>query len=112
MYVLVDTSIWIDHFKKQNSHLISLLEQQVVLVHSAVIGEFACGRIKNRREIMEYFKMLRQANEAQPDEVLEMIERRSLYGRGLNWVDMQLLASASLSDAQLWTADKNMQKFC
>ena len=110
MKVLVDTSIWIDHINAANSELIDLLERRLVLIHSTVIGELACGNFKNRQQRMGDFKLLARASEATDDEVLEMIEFRKLYGKGLSWVDAQLLASAALSAAALWTADKNLRK--
>jgi len=111
MLVLVDTSVWIDHLKHKNPRLISLLEQNLVLSHSAVIGELACGYLKRRFEILEYLKFLHSSNEASFEEVLVMIERRRLYGKGLNWVDVNLLASAALSNAKLWTKDKQLARF-
>jgi len=112
MYILVDTSVWIDHFKQNNSRLISLLEQNLVLTHTAVIGELACGHLKQRFEILEYLKFLRASKEASPEEVLEMIEGHRLYGKGLNWVDVNLLASSALSNANLWTKDKQLARAC
>lgn len=111
MHVLVDTSIWIDHFQEQNKELISLLEQNLVLIHSAIVGELACGSLKKRMEIMEYLKLLPTSKEASSEEALEMIERRHLYGKGLNWIDVHLLASAALSNARLWTKDKRLAQY-
>ena len=108
MAVLVDTSIWIDHFRKQNLKLISLLEQNLVLIHTAIIGEIACGHMKRRTEVLEYLKYLPRCQEAMSQEVLEMIEHRSLYGKGLNWIDVNLLASAILSGGELWTKDRKL----
>ena len=111
MWVLVDTSIWIDHFRKRNEALIALLEQGLVLIHPTIIGELACGNLKKRNEILEYLKVLPRAQEASHEEVLEMIERRHLYGKGLGWIDMHLLASAAISNVRLWTNDKDLLRF-
>lgn len=109
--VLVDTSVWIDHFRKKDSQLVYLLEQNLILTHSAIIGELACGELKKRLEILSYLKLLPFAKEASAEEVLAMIEIRKLYGKGLSWIDVQLLASASLSGAKLWTKDQQLAHF-
>ena len=111
MQVLVDTSIWIDHFRKKNPELVALLEQNLALTHSAVIGELACGNLKRRTEILAYLELLPEAQEAISHEVLQMIELRHLYGKGLNWVDAQLLASAYLSNVRLWTNDRQLGRY-
>lgn len=110
MLTLVDTSVWIDHLHKKNSELIALLEQNLVLTHSSVIGELACGTLKRRTEVLAYLKLLPEAKEATPQEVMEMIESKHLYGKGLNWIDAQLLASVFLSKAQLWTKDIQLDR--
>ena len=111
MHVLVDTSVWIDHFRKKNATLVSLLEQNLVLMHSAVLGELACGNLKKRTEILEYLNLLPFSKEVSTEEALEMVERRHLYGKGLSWIDINLLASSIVSNAHLWTNDKILKKF-
>ena|SRR3989338_5008205 len=111
MFVLVDTSVWIDHLQRLNHDLISLLEQNLVLTHPAIIGELACGNLKKRMEVLDYLKFLPPCQEASHEEVFEMVERRNLFGKGLNWIDVHLLASAILSNAHLWTKDKNLKRF-
>ncbi|MBI2027283.1 MAG: VapC toxin family PIN domain ribonuclease, partial [Deltaproteobacteria bacterium] len=88
MLVLVDTSVWIDHLRQKNTELIALLEQNLILVHSAIIGELACGNLKRRNEFIQYLQFLPTSQEASSEEVLEMIENRHLYGKGINWVDV------------------------
>lgn len=108
--VLVDTSIWIAHFRKGESYLVQLLEEEVVLCHPFVIGELACGNLKNRQEIFSLLQSLPQAPQAENDEVLHFIEENRLMGKGLGWVDVHLLASARLAEAQIWTLDKALCK--
>jgi predicted nucleic acid-binding protein len=107
---LVDTSIWIDHFRKRNDRLVELLLDDAVLVHSAVVGELACGTLRNRKSTLESLAMLPSAPEASALEALAIIERRALHGRGLGWVDVQLLASAVLARANLWTLDLRLAR--
>jgi predicted nucleic acid-binding protein len=107
--VLVDTSVWIGHFKQRNEHLVALLESGRVVCHPYVVVEVACGTPPNRRAIITLLAELESVPVATPDEVLEMTERRSLYGRGCGFVDMSLLAATLLSeDALIWTMDKRL----
>lgn len=110
MNVLVDTSVWVGHFKQRNERLVALLEAGVVLCHPYVVVEVACGTPPNRRTIVAMLGELDHTPVATPDEVLEMIERRNLHGRGCGFVDMSLLASALLRDKTLiWTLDKRLE---
>jgi predicted nucleic acid-binding protein len=107
--VLVDTSVWIGHFKQRNEHLVALLESGRVVFHPYVVVEVACGTPPNRRAIITLLAELESVPVATPDEVLEMTERRNLYGRGCGFVDMSLLAATLLSkDALIWTMDKRL----
>lgn len=110
MNVLVDTSVWVGHFKQRNERLVALLEAGVVLCHPYIVVEVACGTPPNRRTIVAMLGELDHTPVAMPDEVLEMIERRNLHGRGCGFVDMSLLASALLRDKTLiWTLDKRLE---
>jgi predicted nucleic acid-binding protein len=109
MAVLVDTSIWITHFAKSSPELRRLLDAGEVLSHPLVIGELACGNLKNRAEILALLQTLPLARVAGDDEVLAFIEARKLPGRGLGLVDVHLLASAALSRVPLWTDDKRLR---
>lgn len=72
-----------------------------------VIGELACGNLRNRT-ILVNLQLLPQATVATHDEALAMIEQHKLMGRGVDFVDVALLASAKLSKATLWTRDKRL----
>ncbi len=107
--ILVDTSIWIDHLRRGNGDLISLLEKVQVFTHPFVIGELACGNLKARREILSLLKELPQARVADHHEVLQLIETRKLMGQGIGWVDAHLLAASLLTGAPLWTSDRHLR---
>lgn len=107
---LVDTSVWIGHFRKTNLRLVELLESRDILIHSAVLGEIAAGTLKNRERIFGDLKRIQRAIEPPFEEVLDFIELQSLYGRGLSWVDIQILASCLVSGCQLFTEDKQLLK--
>jgi hypothetical protein len=108
--VLVDTSIWISHFRENNSHLRKLLINESVACHPFIIGELACGNIKNRKEIISLLQALPQSLVAESDEILAFIEQKKLMGAGIGLIDVHLLASALLTNLPLWTADKRLRK--
>ena len=107
--VLVDTSIWVSHFRSGEEHLAALLESSEVLTHPYVIGELALGNLRRRDEILTFLRAVRSAEVADTDEVLEFIERNDLAGVGLGYVDVHLLAAARISRVPLWTADRPLQ---
>ncbi len=106
---LVDTSVWVDHLRKGNKDLRLLLEENEVLTHPFVIGELSCGILKNRAEVLQLLKELPSALAAETEEVLNFVETRKLWGHGVGWVDVHLLASALLSHSKLWTLDKRLE---
>lgn len=107
--ILVDTSVWVDHLRSGDPELVRLLEGERVMVHPFVIGELACGNLKNRQEVLKLLGDLPAASVATHDEVLTFIERRSLMGRGIGYVDVHLLAAVALSDdGRLWTRDRKL----
>jgi len=104
--ILVDTSVWVDHLRKGNRELASLLNEGVVLCHPFVMGELACSHLKNRDEILSLLEALPMSTVAGHEEALYLVSDRKLYGKGLGWIDIHLLASALLSKSTLWTKDK------
>jgi predicted nucleic acid-binding protein len=106
--VLVDTSVWIDHLRRGNARLASLLETGEVESHLFVTGELACGNLKRRAEILSLIDSLPKVLEADHDEVLSLVESRRLVGSGLGWIDVHLLASALLGHTTIWTLDKRL----
>jgi predicted nucleic acid-binding protein len=108
--VLVDTSVWVDHFRKDNALLVNLLNKGLVSVHPFVSGELACGNLGNRKEILSLLQALPQTEKVSDDEILFYIENNSLSGRGLGLIDVHLLASAQLSDCLFWTKDRRLHE--
>jgi predicted nucleic acid-binding protein len=108
--VLADTSVWIRHFRQGLPTLADRLGEGLVLVHPFVCGELACGNLKNRAEILSDLQALPAARVASDAEAFRLIELHRLWGRGLGWVDVHLLASALLSHCRLWTLDKKLEE--
>ncbi len=107
--ILVDTSVWIDHLRKADDMLISLLNSTQVVIHPFIIGELACGNLKNRAELLALLRKLPAVHSAQQEEVLYFIEHNRLMGRGIGFIDAHLLASLALSShILLWTHDKRL----
>jgi predicted nucleic acid-binding protein len=107
--IVVDTSVWVDHLRHGNTRLAQLLVDNRVLVHPAIIGELACGNLRNRAEILSLLASLPQAKEADHAEVLQFLDMHRLFGQGLGWVDAHILAAAVLTHAELWTRDRAMR---
>jgi hypothetical protein len=98
----------VDHLRSRRFELVRLLEDVQVLAHPFVIGELACGSLKNRATVLGFLRALPQAVVAEHDEVLVFIERHGLGGTGIGLIDVHLLASARLMHASLWTMDRRL----
>ena len=106
--ILVDTSVWVSHLRNGEIGLTTLLNEGRVVCHSFIIGELACGNLKNRSEILSLLQALPMAVQAGHEEVMEFIESHGLMGKGLGYIDLHLLASAVLTDISLWTFDRRL----
>ena len=109
--ILVDTSIWVNHFRQSNLQLVSLLTNDQVLCHPLVILEIACGSPPAPRiKTLEYLEKLQTAKIATVREIMTMIENHKLHDSGCGATDMSVLASTLLTEnAKLWTQDKNLE---
>ena len=108
--VLVDTSVWIKHLRESDKKLVRLLEQGLVACHPFIIGELACGGIKNRYEIIRLLNDLPSTDILDHFEIMEFIEHRKIMNKGIGYVDVHLLGSALVSETPLWTFDKALKK--
>ena len=107
--VLVDSSVWIDHFKQRNAELVALLEAGQVLCHPLVVLEVGLGTPPQRRDVIALLARLETPPIATAAELLALAERRALFGRGCGAVDLSLLAATLLGQgARLWTLDKRL----
>ena len=107
--ILADTSVWISHLHRTREDLVEHLMQGTVLSHACVIGEVACGRMRDRETVLAALRTLPAAALASHEEAMSLLERHRLHGRGLGWMDVHLLASALLSGARLLTDDRALQ---
>jgi len=107
---LVDSSVWIDHWRRGNARLAAALEHGRVMAHPFVIGELACGTMPRRSTTLPLLEALPEVPTARHDEVMMLIDRHDIAGTGLGWVDAHLLASATLSGTPLWTLDRALRR--
>jgi predicted nucleic acid-binding protein len=96
------------HVQKGQTVVKVALEQGLVLMHPYIVGELACGNLERRVEVLDLLGGLPPAVVADHDEVLELVTRKRLHGRGVGWIDVHLLASAMLSSVRLWTKDRRL----
>jgi predicted nucleic acid-binding protein len=106
--ILADTSVWVDHLRRHNSDLAERLGAQVILGHPFVIGELACGNLRQRGSFLTMVRSLVHATRASDEEAFQLLERHQLWGKGIGWVDAHLLASALISHCRLWTLDQRL----
>jgi len=108
--ILVDASVWIDHLRSNDERLTALLDGDEVLGHPFIMGELALGHLRQRDIVLRALRRLPQATVASDQEVLRLIDRQPLFGRGIGYVDAHLLAAVRLTaDTRLWTRDRRLQ---
>ena len=111
--ILVDTSVWVDHFRRGDPTLEALLDRAGVLMHPFIVGELALGRLDDRELILGLLDNLPQAIVADHREVLDIVDRHRLPGTGIGYVDAHLVAATFLTpDARLWTRDRRLNAVC
>ncbi len=108
--VLVDTSVWVDHLRRGNPSLTALLFDAEVACHPFVVGELACGNVRNRTEILSLLHSLPAIPEVGHGELMLFVEAHRLMSKGLGLVDVHLLAAAQLAGVPLWTLDKRLRE--
>jgi predicted nucleic acid-binding protein len=107
---LVDTSVWVDHFRRGNPRLRTLLEDGEVCTHPMILGELACGNLPQRARTLALLAILPSVPPLADDVVLQAIEIRRLWGHGIGWVDAHLLCAALISRSPLWTLDRSLAR--
>jgi predicted nucleic acid-binding protein len=109
--ILVDTTVWVDHLRRGDAGLVDMLARSAVVMHPFVVGEIACGSLRDRQSILGLLQDLPAAVVAHGDEVLHFIERHALHGKGIGYVDVHLLASVALTEGtRLWTRDLKLHR--
>jgi len=107
--ILLDTSVWVDHLRLDDTLVVQVLESGQAAAHAFVIGELACGNLKSRASVIGLLQALPMLPTATDDEVLYFIDKHKLMGRGIGYVDAHLLAATRISSSLLWTRDKRLK---
>ncbi len=106
--ILVDTSVWIDHLHSGDEDLKELLLSGQVCLHPYVLSELSCGNISNRKEVLSLLGALPKIDPVLDEEVFTLLEGSKLYGKGLGFIDVHLLASALIHHVDIWTRDRSL----
>lgn len=108
--ILIDTSVWVAHFRQRNEALVHLLSLDSALTHPMVLAELACGTPPMpRARTLTDIGLLQRTQLAGLQEVVEFIEQERLYGLGCGLVDMVLLASTLITPGiEIWTLDRRL----
>jgi predicted nucleic acid-binding protein len=107
---LADTSTWVNHLRRRDALLFQLLVHRSIVIHPFVLGELAAGTIPDRPVALRYLRRLPQTPIARDSEVHHLVETRKLWGRGLGWVDLHLLASALFGRFTMLTEDRRLRE--
>lgn len=108
--VLADTNVWIDFLRGKSQALGQKLWSGEVVMHWIVIGELATGSLANRANFLADLREMEIVPSATERESLVLIENRKLYGRGIGWNDIQILASCLIHHVPLWTSDRRLRE--
>ena len=104
--ILVDTSIWIDHFKKKNEILSQWILDGMVCTHSLIIQEICLGDFKQKVKIIDSLKHLIIIPMISHQEFILFSTKHNFRKVGV--VDVHLIASAILSRCSIMTSDKSL----
>ncbi|SEB26371.1 type II toxin-antitoxin system VapC family toxin [Variovorax sp. YR216] len=107
--ILVDTSVWIDHLARGDAELQRLLEDGEVLMHPYIVAEIALGSLNQRKQTVDALQALPEIPLASHGEVMAFLDNERLFGMGIGYVDLHLLAATRLAvDCRLWTRDRRL----
>ncbi len=107
--ILVDTSLWIEYFSARQPVLHKMLGDREAAIHDLIIGELAVVDLRERSTTLHALSRIRQSNRVGDREALDLIEAEDLWGTGLGFIDVHLLASALVTpDCLLWSRDKKL----
>lgn len=110
--ILVDTSVWIDHFRTPVATLEHLIRVERAMCHPFIRGELAVGHLRDWLEVVGALQALPQAKTASEGEVLTLIVNERLSATGLGFVDVHLLASCRITPGtKLWSRDNRLAKY-
>jgi predicted nucleic acid-binding protein len=108
--VVVDSNIWVHHWRTENRLLMEMMADGEIWTHPLVIGELSMGTLRNRERLLWDLTRLGRPQLATDAETRQMVEARRLWGRGIGWNDAKILASVVIGGCLLWTQDKRLDE--
>jgi predicted nucleic acid-binding protein len=109
--ILADTNIWCKYFRYGNPILSKLIEYDFLAIHPLVIGELAVGNLKDREQTIHDLRAFQMVNPASDEETHFLLKRHALWGKGIQWNDLLILASVIASPGTLlWTNDQRLSE--
>lgn len=109
MAVLIDSSVWIDHFRTADDRLVGLVSSGKARLHPLIVMEIALGSLRDRPRFLTFLSTLRMVTAIADPAVTAFIDKAALFGTGIGAVDAHLLASCAAQEARLWTRDKRLE---
>jgi predicted nucleic acid-binding protein len=107
--ILVDTSIWIDHLARSDSILALMIAENRIVQHPFVTGEILVGNPHQRERLQGFLRDLPSIDPVDEGQFHDVLDRAELWGRGLGFVDVHLIAAALIAgDTRIWTRDRRM----
>lgn len=108
--ILADSNVWIDHLRRPDPVLDALLADEQVAMHPFVVGEVALGSIGRRAAVLAELNGLLTLRTVAHEAVMDLIGNERLFGRGIGYADVHLLASLRVHpDTLLWTRDRRLR---
>jgi predicted nucleic acid-binding protein len=107
---LVDTSVWISHFRRPDAALLQLLSGEKAGIRPFIVGELARGSFNDRAGALGTLRDLPQAAIADEADVHHLLETYRLWSTGMGWVDLHVLTAAAVAGWHLMTTDTAMAK--
>ena len=110
--ILIDTNIWVDHFRRANRYVLGLLDAGRVVMHPHIVAELALGGLHDRELTLASLELLPELPVAEFHEVRQLIEIRKLYTLGVGFVDAHLIASLIIvqTPTEIWTNDGALKR--
>jgi hypothetical protein len=106
--ILADTSVWVDHFRSPITQLSALVAAGELAIHQFVVGELAVGQFRDREKSLCSLMALPNVEQIRQADFLRFVESHQLYGTGLGFIDIHLLAACKDQNHSLWARDKRL----
>lgn len=108
--ILVDTSVWVDYFRKGDAEFVRQLHANNIATHPFIVTELMLGSLPDRKKTLNYIGLLPAVKVADTGEVQRMIAAHSLFQRGIGFVDVHLIASVFITPhSALWSRDQRLR---